>query len=349
MRLRIKPVMSICVHIFIIAFLFTCHTKSIAQDLSNGRIDFIFKPSGSYIQIAIWVEDENGKYISTVFLTNFIGRKGGGNRTGNPDIDYEYGNRLSALPVWSFKRGVIDTTYGIENYYPPSSTQASYPDDIDAVSGATPGGSLQRKSWKFSGLSPGICNCWIEANKSFDTNEYHNYSYYRGQPSVVLNATINVTENPDSNMVMDYTGYGSPDGSNGDIDPPDLTITTAAGILSDMGGFRFKVVYVPQEVTATEENYTFTPQAGFRILNHNFPDPSNSSTLISYSIYQSDQVILKIYNLLGEEVKTIVNGYHQAGDYDISFNMNNLSNGIYIFKLQVGKDFIDTKKMLLLQ
>ncbi len=349
MKERIKQIMTTCTIALAITFLLAYSDNSIAQDLSNGRIDFIFKPSGSYIQIAIWVEDGNGKYIGTVFLTNFIGRKGGGNRTSNPDIDYEFGNRLSALPVWSFKRGVIDSTYSIRNYYPPSETQASYPGDIDAVSGATPGSSLQKKSWKFSDLSPGIYNCWIEANKSFDTNENHNYSYYRGQPSVVWNATINVTENPDSNMVLEYTGYGSPDGSNGDIKPPDLTITTAAGILSDMGGFRFKVVYVPQEVTTTEENYTYTPQACFRILNLNPTDHFNSSILILYSLLKPNQVILKIHNILGEEVRTLVNRYHEAGDYQTSFNMSDLANGIYFFKLQVGSTFTDTKKMLLLQ
>jgi hypothetical protein len=149
-------------------------------------------------------------------------------------------------------------------------------------------------------------------------------------------------------MVLDYTGYGSPDGSNGYINTPDLTITTATGLLSDVGGYKFKVIYNPQEVPTKENNYARSPQVGFRILNQNFPNPSNSSTLISYSIFKSDQVILKIYNIQGEEVRTIVNGYHQAGDYNVNFNTNNLSNGVYFFILQVGKDFIDTKKMLLL-
>jgi hypothetical protein len=92
MKERIRSMMTVCTGALVITFIFICYDNCIAQDLSNGKIDFIFKPSGSYTQIAIWVEDDNGKYIGTVFLTDFIGRRGGGNRTGNPDIDYEYGN-----------------------------------------------------------------------------------------------------------------------------------------------------------------------------------------------------------------------------------------------------------------
>ena len=321
--------------------------KGVIADI-DGSIDFVFKPGNSSNQIVLWVEDWNGKYIGTVFLTNFIGRYGGGNRTSNPNIDLTDGNRLSALPVWSFKRGVIDKTFGINNYYPPAETKPSYPDDIDAISGATPANSTQRKSWQLSNLPYGNYSCWIEVNRSYDFNDYHNYSYYRGQPSVVWNTTIHVTENPDSSIVFDYAGYGSPYGSDGSINKPDSTITTATDLLDDLGDYKFKVIYTPQEVLAIENNYALSPQVHLCLLNQNYPNPFNSSTLISYSILKSDLVILKIYNILGEEVQTLVNKFHEIGDYNVNFITNNLSNGFYFYQLRLGSDFIDTKMMLLI-
>lgn len=156
-----------------------------AQDFSNGIIDFIYQPGSGGVQTVVWIEDDEGNYIGTVFITDFMGRDGGGNRTDNPDIDYSAGNRWSAFPVWAHKRNVIDTTYGLDNLYPPSESQTSYPADIDAVSGATPTLGIQTKTLELSDLEYGQYRCWIEVNHSFDQNTYHNYSYYRGQPSLV--------------------------------------------------------------------------------------------------------------------------------------------------------------------
>jgi hypothetical protein len=228
-------------------------TGSNAQNFSSGSLEFIFKPSNNGIQFAVWVEDDSGAYKSTVFLTDFIGRRGGANRSASPDIDLGDGNRLSALPVWAYKRGVIDMTYGIANYYPPASTQPSYPDDIDAVSVATPGPSLQKKIWHVSDLPSGKYTCWIQANHSFDFNAYHNYSWYRGQPSVVWSVPIQVADVPDTNTILDYIGYGSPDGSDGSIHAPDSTITTEANLLADLGGYRFKVIYTPEATNVSDD------------------------------------------------------------------------------------------------
>ena len=230
---------------FIIGIFFSCVHNSDIPEIGDNSLNFIFRPDQRNLQLAIWLENENGDYIGTVFLTDFIGRNGGGNRTSDPDIDATSGNRLSALPVWSHKRGVIDTTFGVENYYPPAETQASYPDDIDAISGATPPKSIQNKTLQLSDLPYGKYKCWIEVNHSYDTNEYHNYSYYRGQPSVVWNLTIDVTDDPDTSMILEYTGYGSPDGSGGNINPPDHTITTASDLLYDLGGYKFMVISQP--------------------------------------------------------------------------------------------------------
>ncbi|MFN3872464.1 MAG: T9SS type A sorting domain-containing protein [Ignavibacterium sp.] len=83
-------------------------------------------------------------------------------------------------------------------------------------------------------------------------------------------------------------------------------------------------------------------------LEQNFPNPFNPTTTIQYSLPQAEDVTLKIYNLLGEEVKTLVNDYQQAGKHSVQFNSNNLASGIYFYRLQAGS-FIQTKKMILIK
>jgi len=63
--------------ILVIFVVLTWNSSIFPQDFSNGTIDFIFRPENSWTQFAIWIEDGNGRYIATVFITDFIGRGGG--------------------------------------------------------------------------------------------------------------------------------------------------------------------------------------------------------------------------------------------------------------------------------
>ena len=84
------------------------------------------------------------------------------------------------------------------------------------------------------------------------------------------------------------------------------------------------------------------------MLAQNYPNPFNPTTTIEYSIPQSGNVKLQVYNSIGEEVATLVNNYKEAGTYQVDFNSKNLTSGIYFYKLEAGK-FIQTKKMILLK
>jgi|GEM_PF-871117 len=79
-------------------------------------------------------------------------------------------------------------------------------------------------------------------------------------------------------------------------------------------------------------------------LSQNFPNPFNPSTEIRYSIPNSGMVTLKVYNIIGQEVSTLVNNMQQAGNYTVSFDASHLSSGVYFYKLQSGS-FTLTKKM----
>ena len=83
-------------------------------------------------------------------------------------------------------------------------------------------------------------------------------------------------------------------------------------------------------------------------LSQNYPNPFNPTTIIQFSLSQAGDVTLKIYNLLGEKVKTLADEYREAGKHFVQFNANNLASGIYFYQLQAGS-FVETKKMILLR
>ncbi len=83
-------------------------------------------------------------------------------------------------------------------------------------------------------------------------------------------------------------------------------------------------------------------------LEQNYPNPFNPSTIIKYSLKDDGKVSLKIFNSLGEEVRTLVNEIKPAGNYEVEFNASELPSGIYIYSIQAG-EFISSKKMILLK
>jgi hypothetical protein len=84
------------------------------------------------------------------------------------------------------------------------------------------------------------------------------------------------------------------------------------------------------------------------ILKQNYPNPFNPSTSISYQIPERNFVSLKVIDILGNEVSTIVNEQQDAGMHKISFNASNLASGVYLYQLKVG-NFVATKRMLLMK
>ena len=99
------------------------------------------------------------------------------------------------------------------------------------------------------------------------------------------------------------------------------------------------------------------------VLDQNYPNPFNPSTVISYSIPTASNVSLRVFDVLGNLITSLVNQNQDAGNYKIYFNAGELSNGVYFYKIQVypadggavdpesssGQGFIAVKKMLLLK
>lgn len=83
-------------------------------------------------------------------------------------------------------------------------------------------------------------------------------------------------------------------------------------------------------------------------LSQNYPNPFNPNTVISYSLPADGMVSLKVFNTLGQQVAELVNNVQNAGGHNVEFNAQDLSSGIYYYRLEAGS-FVDTKKMILVK
>ncbi len=116
---------------------------------------------------------------------------------------------------------------------------------------------------------------------------------------------------------------------------PMVGIMTADGKLF---GEKFLITKIKGEKTSPELFYLY----------QNFPNPFNPTTKIKYQLPKDGFVTLKVYDILGREVKTLVNEYQSKGRYDVTLNAENLASGIYIYQL-IANDFIANKKLVLLR
>ena len=101
------------------------------------------------------------------------------------------------------------------------------------------------------------------------------------------------------------------------------------------------------EVTAIRKTINSTFPSSYK-LEQNYPNPFNPTTIIRYSLPKDGLVTLKVYDILGREVKTLVDEYKPAGSHDIIFNASNLASGVYIYQLRSG-NFTASKKLLLMK
>ena len=101
--------------------------------------------------------------------------------------------------------------------------------------------------------------------------------------------------------------------------------------------------------------FSYTPPKEFK-LEQNFPNPFNPTTTIQYQLPNNSKVTLKVYDILGSEVETLVNEEQEAGYNEVKFNASNIASGMYIYRLQAGnhstgsrQSFISTKKMMVVK
>ncbi|MCZ7609729.1 MAG: T9SS type A sorting domain-containing protein [Ignavibacterium sp.] len=93
--------------------------------------------------------------------------------------------------------------------------------------------------------------------------------------------------------------------------------------------------------------FSYTGPKEFRF-EQNFPNPFNPTTVISYQLPVISKITLKVYDILGSEVATLVNEEQEAGYKEVKFDAINFASGMYVYRLQAG-NYISTKKMMLLR
>ncbi|MBW7888726.1 MAG: T9SS type A sorting domain-containing protein [Bacteroidetes bacterium] len=105
----------------------------------------------------------------------------------------------------------------------------------------------------------------------------------------------------------------------------------------------FRSVQIPTSVRMVENSIPLRME-----LQQNYPNPFNPATTIRYSVPAMQKIELKVYDLLGREVQTLVNEVQSQGSYEVRFDASTLASGIYIYRLQSGS-FVTTKKMMVLK
>ncbi|MCU7494408.1 MAG: T9SS type A sorting domain-containing protein [Ignavibacteria bacterium] len=106
------------------------------------------------------------------------------------------------------------------------------------------------------------------------------------------------------------------------------------------------ILTAAQTVSAVEDQNAAVAES--YQMKQNYPNPFNPSTVISYSISKPGMVMLKVFNILGKEVATLVNGNQAAGTHSVEFNASNLPSGIYIYTIKAG-EFTASRKLMLLK
>ncbi len=176
------------------------------------------------------------------------------------------------------------------------------------------------------------------------TGNVKSISLYGSSLNVVAVGNFSVTSQT-SNASFPYTGtwYDYFTGNAVDI--------TSSGFQLAPGEFHIftsSKLPVPDTAVVTGINDERSAEVKSYKLDQNFPNPFNPSTTINYQISNAGLVKLKVFDILGREVATLVNKYESAGKYSATLNGSQLSSGIYFYKIQAD-NFTSIKKMILLK
>jgi len=134
--------------------------------------------------------------------------------------------------------------------------------------------------------------------------------------------------------------------SSGHSGPADIFYNLLDNILAIPNYYSNRVNFITITPADVDEVYELMPLTV--ALSQNYPNPFNPTTTIRYQIPELSFVTIKVYDVLGSEIITLISEEKPAGNYEVKFDANNLSGGIYFYTLQAGH-FINTKKMVLLK
>ena len=180
------------------------------------------------------------------------------------------------------------------------------------------------------------------------------YSYYNDDlPFINSNADIHYVKSSDFGNIWEspvqFTYYAGPDATPRTavlFNKPFITFSSTRWSGDYFAWFALIGFTEDNNPHPIGNDNNFIPTS-FK-LSQNFPNPFNPTTKIKYSVSEISFVTLKVYDVLGKEVATLINEEKLAGSYEINFDASSLSSGIYFYKLQAGS-FTKTNKMILLR
>ena len=152
------------------------------------------------------------------------------------------------------------------------------------------------------------------------------------------------------NILTIDTTFGNPSAYRWLI-PTNLTVDSSYKII-------ITSIIDPSIIDTSDASFSITPPSDVEIINEeipddynlfqNYPNPFNPSTIIKFQLPVSSKVTLKVYDVLGNEVVTLLNEEKAPGEYNVQFNIPNLTSGVYFYTLNAGS-FISTRKMILVR
>jgi len=240
----------------------------------------------------------------------------------------------------------IDTIRRIVNYYPTNAIGQSYPSIAVSEDGQVvyviwtgpqllPNGHLDTAS---NGAASPAMYYWRDLYHAYSTNGGNTWVYggrFPGMSNSVSETYGTVAQHLEKVSPTRYRAH----------------IVYLADLTTGVGPF--DNVLTDNPLVYTTFNIDVVSAENGQLVNsfelgQNYPNPFNPNTRITYSIAERTNVSLKVYDMLGREVATLVNEVKDAGSYDVNFNASNLASGMYVYTITAG-NFTSSKKMMLMK
>lgn len=181
---------------------------------------------------------------------------------------------------------------------------------------------------------------WVNLTNGITTNEISQLSA-SGNGIIFTSGTGNKAIFRSTNYGNSWSQYSNGFPDHSDIGP--ICVTNSGYVFAAVNNIIYKIF---DPLTELYEKSDSLPVEF--ILYQNYPNPFNPSTTIYFSLPQYQFVTLKIYDILGREISTLINEEKQPGNYKETFDGSNLSSGVYYYQMKAGK-FVETKKLILLK
>ena len=328
-----------------------------------GSYQFVFKylrdPAwvDSMIYTAAFIQNDNTKEIinsakgQTIVLPTSRLPQINYSLDCKPDIDFGISDIINYYnPIILENSDSLSIEFNFELFegpFPPPGFQVFNPDgnitfsEVKNVNGISFGGNKCVKmafyDYNDIGQKDTMITRVFDSVSSTDTLRF-DYSYAQYLSSFVDSLIVKISTDGGSTYTTIFKKAGF-----------DLSTSSATTIsYAPSSASQWRTFYYPLSQILPPTNIQGNIPDKF-ILSQNFPNPFNPSTTIKYVLHIPGKVSIKIYDITGKSIVSLVNKKQEADTYEIEFNANNLSSGVYFYSLTVDGNIIDTKKMVFIK